>query len=510
MLELKNITKIYGGTVALSKVNVAVTEGTVQGIIGKNGAGKTTLVGIMSGLITPTEGEIVLNDKSFKSLSRKRARKNGISIVTQEADIIPEWTVAENLFVPDFVCSLGGQSINWNVMYEKAEEILSKHNLIIGVHEKVKDLTISEQQLLLVIKAFYVEKSSIVILDEVSTALSKNEEENLFKIIEEQKKLGKAIIYISHRMDELLRVCDSITVVRDGEIVATESCNEMDIEQLSSYIIGDDKFVEKLEQEISPEPGFSEQVLNVENLTKIGTFNDISFSLRKGEVIGFAGLRGSGRTEIFKAIAGIDPADEGVISVGNQNKVRFMRPTEAINSGVVYLTEDRDKEGLVNVLSVRDNLTISSLKKVSTANFINQKVENTIVDNLIDLLSIRTPSANEKVSNLSGGNRQKVMLGKVFAIHPKVYLLDEPTKGIDISAKKDVLDFIRKELVKDSGVIITLPDIPGLMDICDRIFVINNGKLVNVFLKAQFNEVDIYNATQGINNGSNDNSVSDL
>ena len=510
MLELRNITKIYGGTVALSNVNIAVAEGTVQGLIGKNGAGKTTLVGIMSGLIAPTEGEIILNDKSLKSLSRHKARKNGISIVTQEAEIIPEWTVAENLFIPDFVCSWGGQSIKWNQMYDKAEEILSNHDLMIGVHEKVKDLTISEQQLLLVIKAFYVEQSSIVILDEVSTALSKNEEENLFRIIEEQKKLGKAIIYISHRMDELLRVCDSITVIRDGEIVAAESCSKMDIEQLSSYIIGDNKFVEVSEQKNTSETRLSECVLRVKNFSKLGDFNNISFSLSKGEIIGFAGLRGSGRTEIFKAIAGIDPADEGVLTIGDYKKVRFMNPTEAINSGVVYLTEDRDKEGLVNVLSVRDNLTISSLKTVSTASFINHKTENKIVEDLIDLLSIRTPSANEKVSNLSGGNRQKVMLGKVFASHPTIYLLDEPTKGIDISAKKDVLDFVRNELVKESGVIITLPDIPGLMDVCDRIFVINNGNIVNEFSKIQFNEIDIYNATQGINNGSNDNSVSDL
>lgn len=498
MLRLNNITKIYSGTVALKNVTIEVPKGIVKGIIGKNGAGKTTLVGIMSGIISPTEGEILLNEKHFRALSRQKARKEGIAIVTQEAEIIPDWTVAENLFVPDFICSWNGQTIKWKKMYKKAEEIFNKHNLIIGIHEKAKNLTISEQQLLLILKACYIENAKIIILDEVSTALSKREEEILYKIIREQKKIGKAIIFISHRMDEILEICDNVTVIRDGMAIATESCNKLDEKKLSDFIVGQKTTGNGLDYNIKDNEDIKEEILSVNNLKKNGIFDNINFSLHKGEIIGFAGLRGSRRTEILKAIAGIEPADEGIISIKGKKSLRFKSPNRAISAGVVYLTEDRDKEGLVDILSVKDNLTMSTLKALSKFAILNKRKEKEISAHLVNLLSVQTPSYNEIVENLSGGNRQKVMLGRTIATKPSVYLLDEPTKGIDISAKREIMSFVRTDLSKNSGVILTSPDIPGLIEICDRIFVLYKGKIVSIFDKNEFNEASIYNATQGM------------
>lgn len=498
MLQLKNITKIYPGTVALSNVNLEVAKGKVQGIIGKNGAGKTTLVGIISGIIAPTDGEIILGNRSYKSLTRQRARKEGVSIVTQEADVIPEWTVAENLFVPDFVCWWDKQTIKWKDMYFKAQQILNKHNVLVNVHERVKDLTISEQQLLLIMKACYVEDAEIIILDEVSTSLSKNDEKNLYRIVEEQKNMGKAILYISHRMDEVLKICDSVTVIRDGKVVATELCSNLDIEKLSAFIVGDKDLVEGRPSSSPQECVKKGHIFSVNNLTRHGVFRNITFTLDKGEVVGFAGLRGSGRTEIFKAIAGLEPADEGDIAIRSRKRSLFKRPDQAMKEGIVYLPEDRDKEGLVEILSVKDNLTLSALRLLSRMGLVRSKKEKELAGNLIEKMSVLTPSYNEIVKNLSGGNRQKVMLGKVIAINPIVYLLDEPTKGIDISAKREIMDFIKEQLVIDSGVILTLSEIQGLIDICDRIYVLYKGEVVANFSKNEFDEADIYNATQGL------------
>ena len=501
MLELRNITKIYSGTVALSNVSIKLSKGEVQGIIGKNGAGKTTLVGIMSGIIQPTEGKIILNNNTYKSLSRQRARREGIGIVTQEAEVIPDWTVAENLFMPDFVCSWDRQTIKWNEMYAQAELILNKNNVLIGAHEKVKDLTIGEQQLLLIMKACYVEDARIIILDEVTTALSKTEEEHLYHIIDEQKKLGKTIIFISHRMDEVLRICDSVTVIKDGTVIATERREDLDDEKLSAFIVGTAKSahpspVDGTDQKNGRE--HREKLLSIEGLSRKGLFEDITFSLYRGEVIGFAGLRGSGRTEIFRAIAGLEPADDGSISVGDNGKHKFKSPDQAIRKGIVYLTENRDKDGIIDILSVKSNLTLSALRSISKAGFIHKKKEAGLSKRLMDLLSIHTPSYNEMVRNLSGGNRQKVMLGKIIAVEPLVYLLDEPTKGIDISAKRDILEFVRRELTKTSGIILTLPEIPSLIEVSDIIFALYKRKIVARFVRSEFNEAAIYNAIQGV------------
>jgi ABC-type sugar transport system ATPase subunit len=485
--------------VALHKVNLNIQPGEIHGIIGKNGAGKTTLMGIISGIISPTEGDLFLGGEHFKSLSRKRAKRKGISIVTQEPQVIPDFTVAENLFTPDFIRSWGGR-IHWKKIYAKAEEIISRANLKISPRAKASDLTISEQQLLLVLKACYLENPHILILDEVTASLSQKDQEFLYEIMKAQKKSGKTLLFISHRLGEILEVCDRVTVLRDGKTVSTRKCSDLDEENLSRSIVGEDceTGCETFDRRIEfPEGPPGEEILFVDGLSRNGIFQEITFHLREGEILGLAGLRGSGRTEILKALGGIDPPDEGTIKIGNETK-RIATPSEAFESGIVYLPEDRDKEGLVEILSVKKNLTLFSLRGLTSKMLIAAKKEEEVTKSLVNFFSIQTPSSEQEARYLSGGNRQKVVVGKVFAAHPKVFLLDEPTKGIDIAAKKKILSIIREELTKSAGVILTSPGLDDLLSVSDRILALFEGRIIREFAREEIREKEIYLAMQGV------------
>ena len=496
--RVKNISKIYPGTIALKNLSMDIKKGKVHGIIGKNGAGKSTLVGIIAGIITPTRGEIFIEDKRFNALSRIEAKNEKISIITQEPEVIPDCTVAENLFLPDYICRR--KIIDWKNLYFEAEEIMKKAGFInIDVKKKAGDFSISERQILLVLKACYIESADIIIMDEVSSSLSQNDEKQLYKIIKERKKTGKTIIFISHRMDEILKICDEVSVIRNGELICTKGCDKLNKHELSSLIVGKDFHFEdfKKEENVRGNSRKAQKIaLSVRNLTKYLVYKNISFDLEEGEILGIAGLRGSGRTEILKGIAGIDPADEGYIKIGDQKK-RLTKPSQAFENRIVYLTEDKDKEGLVSSLTIRENLTINVLQKITNIIAINRKKEDKLVTNLINLLEIKTASPEQRINQLSGGNKQKVVVGKIFAIEPKVYLLDEPTKGIDVEAKDNILRLIKDKLSKSSSVIMTSPELEDLFLICDRILILYKGEMIGKFSKEEFREKEIYLAIQG-------------
>lgn len=495
ILQLNDISKVYPGTIALESVNLTVRKGEVHGIIGKNGAGKSTLVSIIAGIISPTTGEIVIGEKRFKTLSRNNARDQLISIVTQEPQVIRDCTIAENLFMPDYACN--GFFINWSKINSMAQSILHQAGLNMDASMHAGDLSISEQQLLLVVKACYVEKSQIIILDEVSASLTQDDEKLLYEIIQKRKSEGCTIIYISHRTDELLAVCDRVTVIRDGKAVTTKECNCLSKKELSHLIVGDGyTSVSAVNDEELTQEKTQEVVLKVNNLTKYGQYQDISFSLKKGEILGFAGLRGSGRTEIFKGIVGIDQADDGDVTINHKTK-RFKNPAEAFNSRILYLPEDRDKEGLINCLSVRENLTLNILPDISHNTVIKAARENDCVARLIDMLDIKTSSPEQEVNQLSGGNKQKVIVGKIMAAEPLVCILDEPTRGVDIAAKEGILSIIKNSMRKHSSVIITSPGIEDLVEVCDRILVLYQGEIVAEFTAEEFDEKVIYHAQQG-------------
>jgi len=499
-LKLKNISKLYPGTIALKGVNLEVLKGEVHGLIGKNGAGKTTLVNLVSGVIFPTQGDIYIGDKHFKSLSRIDAKKEGISIVTQEPEVVSEFNVTETFFSPDYI--LKNNFINWKIMISRAKEIIEKIKFDLDVEMKMGELSISTRQFILILKAFFVEKASIIILDEASASLSKKDEEILFEIISIAKDQGKTIIYISHRMDEVLKVCDRVTVLRDGETIITKDCSELDERRLSSFIIGDKNMTVSL-GELKKTIGDNiktkkeEIILQVRNLTKIGYFQNINFELKKGEILGIAGLRGSGRTEILKSIVGAEKADIGEIVVCKKTK-KFKNPCHALRNGIVYLPEERDKEGIISDLSVRENMVLAKIKDLVKFGFINARKENNIVKNLIKELNIITSSSEQEIKNLSGGNKQKVVVGKIIAINPIIILLDEPTKGVDIETKANILKIIKEKLSKNSSVIMTSPSLDELIEVCDRIIVLYEGKIVSEYHKKNFNEENIYLAMQNI------------
>lgn len=492
-LKLQDISKIYPGTVALHKVNIDVKKGEVHGIIGKNGAGKSTLVEIIAGIITPTGGRILLDGKSYDSLSRIDARKKKIAFVPQEPQLILDFTVAENLFISDY--KKIGRLIKWPELYAKAEQVVKKAGLNMDVRVKAGDLPVSEQQLLLVLKACYVDESEIIILDEASASLSQKDEELLYGIIQERKREGSTILFISHRADELLNVCDRVTVLRDGRSITTKECADLDKDKLSALIVGEELSGDN-SAGAAPSKKMDETVLSVENLTRPGVYYKISFKLKKGEILGLAGLRGSGRTEIFKGIIGMDHPDEGHICVNGQKR-RFTSPAEALREGIVYLPEDREREGLVKVLSVRENLILNSLDNVKKGLLINRNKENETVANLIKELDIKVASPEQEVSQLSGGNKQKVVVGKIAAARPHVFLLDEPTKGVDISAKQGILNIVKNNLTREAGIVITSPGLEDLIDICDRILIIYKGRITGEFFRGELKESDLYLAVQG-------------
>lgn len=492
-LQLMEITKIYPGTVALEQVNLEVRFGEVHGLIGKNGAGKSTLVGILAGLISPTSGTIRIGEHAFSSLSRAHAKREGVAIVTQEPEIILDITVAENLFLGDF--ETRGGFVDWAGMFRKARDLLEKIGLDINVELRAGDLSLSERQLLLIIKACIVEDAQVIILDESSAPLTQKDAEILQNLVRDLRARGKAIVYISHHIDELLDICDRLTVLRDGRSVATRDRSELDHQSLSELIVGDGFTACETRKSVGGEV-LGEELLLVENLTCWGSYEGISFSLRRGEILGIAGLRGSGRTELLKGIAGIEPPDGGRIFLKGRER-SFRKPSEALGAGVAYLPEERESEGLVKLFSIKDNLIMNSLGQFAVHGFIRGAAASRRAEQVFEEVQVKAFSLEQAVEELSGGNKQKVVIGRIMAAGPEVYLLDEPTRGVDIGAKKSILSLICERIRGNAGVIMTSPGLDDLIDVCDRILVLCGGKVVKSYVRAEFDEKQLFMDIQG-------------
>lgn len=498
LLSLDRVTKLYPGTIALYQASLSLEREEVHGIIGKNGAGKTTLVKIISGIETPTSGALTMRGRTFHGWSRAEARENGVAIVTQEPQIVPDFTVAENLFSPQYPCT-PMKRIRWSEIRSRAERVLGEAGIGVNPRARGSDLTLSEQQLVLVAKAFFVDQADVILLDEVTASLSEKDEALLDRLIGQQKRKGKAIIYITHRMAEILRLCDRVSVLRDGRTVATERVSGLDEARLSAYITGSaGAQMKAMDQAGRPAEGpGSAPLLRVEGLSQAGRYEGISFDLHDHEILGLAGLRGSGRTEILKTLAGILQADSGRVLLDGR-EVRFRSPAAALRQGIVYLPEDRDREGLVETHSVRLNLSLSSLPAIRRGLFLNRRREDARTGELVGSLDIDTPSAEQEVRYLSGGNKQKVVVGRILSARPRIYLLDELTKGIDIATKRSILVQTRTTLRREAGVILTSPGLDDLLEACDRILVLHQGRITAAFPRDRFDESRIYMAMQGL------------
>lgn len=393
--------------------------------------------------------------------------------------------------MPDYIKKHG--RVDWKEMNQQTEKMIKAAEISIDVRKKARDLTVSEQQLLLVLKACYVENSKIIILDEASASLSHQDQKILYRIIEDKKQKGGTILFISHRTDELLDVCDRVTVLRDGRTMETKDCADLDMEKLAGMIVGEGfKFRSYREKEHSDH----DVLLKVENFTRYGAYKDVSFDLYQGEILGLAGLRGSGRTEILKGIAGIEPPDIGEIEIKGL-KTRFRRPSQSAKAGIAYLPEDRESEGLISILSVKENLVLNSLKKFAKVFHVSNKDERAFAYDLVKKFEVKTATIEQEVNQLSGGNKQKVVVSRIAAAEPKIFLLDEPTRGVDISAKDSILHIIKEKLDKDAGVIITAPGLEDLLLICDRILVLYKGQIVKEYHRGQVDEKELFMAIQG-------------
>ncbi len=491
-LEMKNISKRFVGVQALKNVSFSLNKGEIHALVGENGAGKSTLMKILIGLLKPDEGEIFLNGEKKVFHSMKDALENGISMIFQEFNSVQHLTVAENIY-------LGRQpytkfrTIDYKKMYQDTQAILNKMGVDINPKEKVRNLTVAKVQLIEIAKAIS-HNSDIIIMDEPTSALSKAEIENLFRIVSELSETGKSIIFISHKIDEIYAICKEITVLRDGNLIGSGKAEEISVRQLIKMMVNRDltEMFPKEEAEIG------ETVLEVKHLTRSGEFEDISFEVRKGEILGFAGLMGAGRTELVESIFGIRKLDKGEILI-NGEKVKIKQPKDAIKMGITMIPEDRAKTGLILKLTVKENILLSALKRCMTLFYISKKKEQKYIEEYSKILEIKMRNEMQMVSALSGGNQQKVVVSRALFPNPDIIILDEPTRGIDVKTKADIHLLMSKLAQQGKAIIMISSEIPEILGISDRIIVLYEGKITGEIMRAEANQQQILSYAMGQN-----------
>ncbi|GFI02277.1 sugar ABC transporter ATP-binding protein [Lachnospiraceae bacterium 64-25] len=470
LLEMKHICKAFPGVVALNDVSFDLHEGEVHALMGENGAGKSTLMKILTGTYKQDSGDIVYKGEILEKRDEKFMLSMGVAIIHQELSYVPHLTIAENLFLGREIVHHG--VLHQKEMNEKAAQWLANVGVDLNPKRLMKSLMVSEQQMVEIAKAISYD-ANIIVMDEPTSAITDREVENLFKVIADLKAKGVGIIYISHKMDEILRISDRVTVFRDGCLVDTFQSDEVDIDQIIIAMVGrklTDVFPKR-----SVEPG--EEMLRIDGLTRKGVFEDVSFAVRRGEVLGVAGLMGAGRTEVMRCVCGLDKYDKGEIYV-NGKEARIRTPKDAIANGIGLINEDRKGVGLVLPLSVKHNLTLSNLNKYFKTPLLVNRKENELADKEIKELHIKTPGRNYPVRNLSGGNQQKVVLGKVMLDESEILIMDEPTRGIDVGAKVEIYQLINDFVKNGKAVIVISSEMPELIGLSDRIVIMHEGKLV--------------------------------
>ncbi|MCE7061653.1 sugar ABC transporter ATP-binding protein [Dyadobacter sp. CY343] len=475
ILTVNQLSKSFSGIKALENVSFNLRKGEVHALMGENGAGKSTFMKILIGLLAPDSGEIIFEGKNLHDSNVGDTLKNGISMIHQEILIVPELTVAQNIFLgrEKSVSGKKGLFAGWlddSGINEKSEQILKQLGVDISPRTKMKYLSVAQMQMVEIAKAISND-AKVIIMDEPTSAISDKEVEMLFKMIRDLKAKGVSIIYISHKMDEIFQISDTITVLRDGKYIGTKSADELDQNALISMMVG--REIGQMFPEGSKD--IKEEILSVENLGKKGKFSNISFAVHAGEIVGFSGLMGAGRTEIARAIFGLDQLDEGMIRISGKT-VQINSPLKALKNGIGYVSEDRKGLGFIPKMSVRDNVTLSSMKRHRKGIFINTKSEETATAQMIADLRIKTSGMDQKVTNLSGGNQQKVVIGKVLLAVPQLIILDEPTRGVDVGAKFEIYKLIRNLAENGMAIILISSELPEILGMCDRIIILSKGK----------------------------------
>lgn len=480
-IEMKNIHKSFGTNRVLAGVDFDLREGEVHALMGENGAGKSTLMNILTGLHSRDEGTIVIDGQETYFSSPKEAEEKGIAFIHQELNIWPEMTVLDNLFIGKEPTS-GLGFLNMKQMKALAKEQFGKLSVTIPLTQEAGECSVGQQQMIEIAKALMT-KAKVIIMDEPTAALTEREIEKLFEVIRSLKKEGVSIVYISHRMEEIFTICDRITVMRDGKSVDTKPIPDTNFDEVVRKMVGR----ELTERYPARHPVPGDVVLEVKNISSKGKFENVSFSVRAGEIVGMSGLMGAGRTEMMRAIFGLDRLDSGEIWVRGK-KVNIRKPDDAVKHGIGFITEDRKDEGLVLDFSVRENMALTNLFSFSSKGFISAKKELDFVDTLTKRLQIKTHTTETPARNLSGGNQQKVVIAKWIGIGPSVLILDEPTRGVDVGAKREIYQLMNELTERGVAILMVSSELPEVLGMSDRILIVHEGRISG--------EVSGENATQ--------------
>jgi len=469
-LRVCDIEKSFPGVKALDKINLAVEKGKVHVLCGENGAGKSTLVKIINGIYKPDAGRILIDERVVEIDSPVQARSLGISMINQELNFVPEMTVGENFFIGNWPTNRY-RRVSWKEIRKRAKRLLEEENLHYDLDTRLKDLSISDIQLLEITKATAYH-ADIIIMDEPTSAISDKEAAILFEKIDSLRKLGKSIIYISHKLHEIFEIADEITVLRDGKVVATKPKNDLDKNTVISLMVGRE-LSESFPKEDVP---ISKKVLEVDDLTRHGAFTNVSFYIREGEIVGFSGLVGAGRTEILRSLFGLDLYDSGNVKIKDQD-IKISSPKDSIDKGMVMLSEDRRRYGIIPVRSVKENVTLARLEEFIYNGRLHRKKERETVKEMCERMSVKTPTIDTEIIALSGGNQQKVVLTKWMVSDPDILLLDEPTRGIDVGAKYEIYKLMTLLAKEGKAILMVSSELPELIGMCDRIYVIAEGRI---------------------------------
>ena len=489
ILEMRHISKRFDATQALEDVSLALRPGEVHALLGENGAGKSTLIKIMTGIHQPDQGEMLLNGRPLRISSSAEAQQYGIGAIYQEPMVFPDLTVAENIFISH---QDQGIVVNWRRMYREAEDVLSRLGVALDVRSPARGLTLAAQQTVEIAKAVSL-NLRVLIMDEPTASLSAHEVMQLFTLVRILREQGVAILFISHRLEEVFEIADRVTVFRDGRHISSRPISEVNHDSLIREMVGRE-LKEFFVKESRPQ---GDVLISVRSLSREGAFSDISFDIRRGEVLGFAGLVGSRRTDVGLALFGIEPADSGeIVWQGQPQQIRS--PQQALDLGIAYVTEDRRQLGLTLPMSIAANITLPTLiRYLSRIGLIRRSRETDTAEHFRQQLSIRTPSIWAETGKLSGGNQQKVVLGKWLNTRPQLLILDEPTRGIDVGAKAEVHRIINDLAQEGMSILLISSDLPEVLAMSDRILVMREGRQMGIYERDAFDQETIIKAAMG-------------
>ena len=491
ILEMKGIKKYFYGVKALDGVDFKIRTGEVHALIGENGAGKSTLVKILAGVHQPTAGTIILKDKPVQFPSPQVSQHAGISAIHQEATMFTELSIAENIFMGHHIRNKSNGLLSWKEMKSKTQTLLNKLELDIHPDTKVKNLSVAQRHMVEIAKALSL-NAKIVIMDEPTSALTLKEVEYLYKIIQKLKSEGKAIIFISHKFEEVFEIADYFTVLRDGKFIGEGRIADVNMDKIVQMVIG--RSLEQMYPKLEAEQG--DIILKVENLTKSGIFKNVSFELHKGEILGFFGLVGAGRSEVMQTIFGINLKTSGEVFI-NGEKIDITNPSDAMNYGLAYLPEDRQIQGTILAMNIRENITLPIIDRISRHIFLDRDREFEITDEYGKYIEIKTSGWNQLVEDLSGGNQQKVVLAKWIATKPRIFIMDEPTKGIDVATKATVHNFISELTKQGIAVILISSELPEILGMSNNVVVMHEGVVTAKFTREEANSEKIIKAAIG-------------